>query len=121
MTNIKIGETKYPAQIDGILENRNWDNRDSKAITLNISYAAASALFVDGLTWSIVTDYERETINAETGKVTGETEAVSEEYDNSAFSVLGDIVVHIDGTVTVIMGKPTDLEETLGLLYGGIK
>lgn len=121
MTNIKIGEAKYPTQIDGMLENRNWDNRESKAITLDMNYAAASALFVDGLKWNIVTDYEREVIDVETGEPTGGTEAVSEVYDNSAFSVLGDIVVHSDGTVTVIMGKPTDLEETLGLLYGGIK
>lgn len=32
------------------------------------------------------------------------------EYDNSEYSVRGDILVHVDGTCTVKMGKPTALE-----------
>ncbi len=32
------------------------------------------------------------------------------EYDNSEYNVRGDILVHVDGTCTVKMGKPTELE-----------
>ena len=119
MINVKIGETKYPATVDGNEKNPRWDSRESKAITVEMTYAVATTLFVDGLAWSIVMDYEQPIISEETGEPTGETKTVFEEYDNSAFSVLGDIVVHADGTLTVNMGKPTDLEETLELLYGG--
>ena len=41
------------------------------------------------------------------------------EFDNSDFCVLGDITVHQDGTCTVKMGKETDEEKLLMLLYGG--
>ena len=37
-----------------------------------------------------------------------------EVYDNSEYSILGDITVHKDGTVTVKMGKPT-AEEILAM------
>ena len=45
-----------------------------------------------------------------------ETEA---EWDNSAFSLSGDITDHRDGTVTIKMGKPTDLEDAYEMLLGG--
>lgn len=32
------------------------------------------------------------------------------EYDNSEFSIRGDLMVHTDGTCTVKMGKPTEME-----------
>ena len=58
MTFVKINETLYPATISGKVADKDWDNRASKAITLEMDYATASALFVDGVAWSIVQEQE---------------------------------------------------------------
>ena len=103
MTYIKINETLYPATINGYKPDRAWDNRESKAITLDMPYADAAAIFVDGLAWSIVMDVEQE---QEDGSIV----TVQEEYDNSDYSMAGSITDNRDGTLTVKMGKPTQLE-----------
>ncbi len=98
-TYIKVNNELYPASIGGKMQDHDWDDRQSKAITLTMTPAAAAELFVDDLEWSIVD---------------GE-----EEFDNSDYSIAGDIIDHRDGSITVKMGKPTDLEEAYELLYGG--
>lgn len=47
-------------------------------------------------------------------------EEIITDYDNSDFCLRGDIVVHSNGTVSVKMGKLTDLEQAYELLYGGM-
>ena len=103
MTYIKINETLYPATIDGFKPDRSWDNRESKTIKLEMDHADAAAIFVDGLAWSIVMDVEQE---QEDGTVV----TVQEEYDNSDYSMAGSITDNRDGTLSVKMGKPTQLE-----------
>ena len=106
MTYIKIGETLYPAEINGALIDRAWGSRDSKAITLEMDFDTALALFVDELDWSIVHQ-----ANSHTDPRTGETITPEPEiYDNSEYSVAGPITDNRDGTVTVKMGKRTDGE-----------
>ena len=104
MTFIKIGDTYYPAKIDGRIHDREWDDRASKAITLEMDYQTASALFVDGLAWSIVQ----------------QDEDSEEEFDNAEFCLAGDITDHRDGTVTCKMGKLTELEEAYEIMLGGV-
>ena len=48
------------------------------------------------------------------------TETQEIEFDNSEFTIRGDLTVHVDGTCTVEMGKLTDLEEAYELMLGGI-
>lgn len=96
MINIRIGQSIYPASISGKMQDHDWDDRQSKAITLTMTHAEAAELFVDDLEWSIVD---------------GE-----EEFDNSDYSIAGDITDHRDGTVTVKMGRPTALEEKTAML-----
>jgi len=103
MTYLKINETLYPAEINGKLVDNEWGKRDSKAITLEMDYATALALFVDGLVWSIVMDVPQV---QEDGSVL----TVQEEYDNSEYGMAGPITDNRDGTVTVKMGKKTDGE-----------
>lgn len=112
MTYIKIGENMYPATINGKISDRDWDNRESKSIVLDGDYNTIDALFVDDLSWSII---QEEIIIDEDGK----ENTVREEYDNSEFSIRGDLTVHTDGTVTVKMGKPT-AEEILAVLLGEV-
>lgn len=118
MTYIKINDTLYPAKIDGRRNDGDWDNRESKAITLEMDYATASAMFVDGLAWSIVQEHE-EPVFDENGEQTGEETQV-DEYDNSEFCLAGDITDHRDGTITCKMGKLTELEEAYEMMLGGM-
>ena len=118
---VKINETQYPASITGRIRDSEWDDRSSKAITLEMTYEDAKRIFVDDIKWSIEQEVERMEDKHETviiDEETGETEdAVTqvpviklEEYDNSEYSIAGDIIDHRNGKITVKMGKPTDKE-----------
>ena len=119
MTYVKINDTLYPATVDGKMVDREWDDRASKAITVEMNHAAASKLFVDGLVWSIVERHEVPVYQiGEQGKPGTETEEI--EWDNSEYSIAGDLIDHRDGTITVKMGKLTELEEAYEIMLGGI-
>lgn len=106
----KINGTEYPAiSFFGKLNDSEWDNRATKTITLEMTYTQAMELFADGCSWSIVDRW----VDEATG------EEVVEEYDNSDFFVAGDVTDHRDGTLSIKMGRETDLEEAYELLYGG--
>ena len=115
-TYIEINGTKYPASITGRLNDKDWDNRASKAIKLEMEYSEAMELFVDDLQWNIVQDIEivRE-VEDEEGNITMVSTTEQESYDNSEYSIAGDIVDHRNGAITVKMGKPT-AEELLAVL-----
>lgn len=112
MIYIKIGETLYPATVDGRMTDIDWDRRASKAITVEMDYATASALFVDSLAWSIVME--------STTVIEGEQVVQIEEFDNSDYCVAGSLTDNRDGTMTAKMGKLTELEEAYEILFGGI-
>lgn len=109
MIYFKANGTEHPASIDGKLVDRDWGGRESKAVTLETTYAAAAQLFVDGLSWSIV---QRDTVPVygEDGNPTGETTEQVQEFDNSAYCVAGPITDNRDGTCTCKMGKKTETE-----------
>ena len=126
MTFVKINNTLYPATVNGKVTDSDWDNRQSKAIHLEMDYATAIALFVDGLAWSIVQQNEvpvyqvDENGNAvldEHGNLiqTG-TEIQESEWDNSEYDVAGSITDHRNGTITAKMGKITDSEALAELM-----
>lgn len=106
---IKVNNTEYPAAVSGANNDRMWDGRDTKTITLTMTHDAVAALLPDNTPWSIV---QRETVDVldEQGQPTGETEEVVNEYDNSEYSLSGAITDHRDGTVSIKMGKPTETE-----------
>lgn len=116
MTYVKINETMYPATVAGRVVDSEWDNRESKAITLEVDSETAKALFVDNLAWSIV-QQEEIAVYDENDEPTG-TEIRETEWDNSEFAIAGDLIDHRDGTVTAKMGKPTD-SELLAIIMGG--
>lgn len=123
MTYVKINDNLYPATVSGRIADREWDNRESKAITLEGDYEDVNALFPDGTVWSILDDVTTIVRDEQGQPVVGEdgtvvTETVQQEFDNSEFSVRGSLTVHTDGTCTVKMGKITDAE-LLAIIMGG--
>lgn len=106
---IKVNNTEYPAEINGNPKDRSWGERDTKTITLTMTHDEAAELLPDNTPWSIV---QREMVDVldEQGQPTGETKEVVNEYDNSEYSLAGDITDHRDGTVSIKMGKPTEVE-----------
>ena len=113
MTYVKINGTTYPAVINGKHIDREWNDRESKTITLKMAYTDAIALFVNGLAWSILMDVEKE---QEDGSIV----TVQEEYDNSEYSMAGSITDNRDGTLAVKMGKPTQIETLESQITGTI-
>ncbi len=107
MTYIKIEGIEYPAAVSGRFQDRDWDGRESKSITLEMNHEQALALFQDKVAWSIVSRRDNG------------SETVEEEYDNSAFSIAGDVTDHRNGTVTVKMGALTEAEELMAFIEGG--
>lgn len=109
MIYVKINGTEYPATVNGKLVDLDWDNRDSKAITLEMNYTTAMSLFVDNLAWSIV---QRDTYPEydENNQPTGKTVEQVQEFDNSDYCIAGPVTDNRNGTITAKMGRKTELE-----------
>lgn len=71
-----------------------WDGRESRAVTLPMTYAEALALFADEVPWAVI--YEGVDENGT---------AYANEHDMSDFALAGPITDNRDGTITVKMGK----------------
>lgn len=106
---IKVNNTEYPADISGENNDRSWDRRDTKTLRLTMTAAEVAALLPDNTPWSIV---QRDMVDVldENDMPTGETKEVVNEWDNSDYSLSGVITDHRDGTVSIKIGKPTEVE-----------
>ena len=108
---IKINDKKYPAEITGRLNDKDWGGRETKAITLKMTYDECINLFTDNCSWSIIQEnpvFHNE-MNENSEVVTIEN-IQAETYDNSDYCIAGPITDNRDGTVTVKMGKYTNEE-----------
>ena len=106
---IKVNNTEYPATVNGERTDQSWDNRDTKTIYLTMTHDEAATLLPSGTPWSIVQRDTQDVLD-EQGQPTGETKEVINEYDNSEYSIAGEITDYRDGTVSIKMGKPTETE-----------
>lgn len=115
MTYIKVNNTLYPATIDGRIADYTWDRRDTKSITLEMAYAEVVALLPDNTPWSIVQKGTVQKLDDNGQPMTDTsgnpiTEEVTQEFDNSDYGMSGVITDNRDGTCTIKMGKPTEIE-----------
>jgi len=115
MTYIKVNNTLYPAKIDGRIADYTWDRRDTKSLTLEMTYTDVLALLPDNTPWSIVQKDIVQKLDDNGQPMTGTsgnpiTEEVTTEFDNSEYSMSGVITDNRDGTCTIKMGKPTEIE-----------
>lgn len=108
-TYVKINEILYPATIVSKIEDKDWDNRASKTITLEMSHTEATTIFVNDIIWYVVQEVAevKSQYDEELKSVVQKTIIVEKEYDNSAYSIAGDIIDHRNGFITVKMGKPS--------------
>lgn len=113
MTYIKVNNTLYPATIDGRIADHEWNRRDTKSITLTMTHAEVLALLPDNTPWSIV---QKDTVEKLDDSGNATTEEVTTEFDNSEYSMSGVITDNRDGTCTIKMGKPTEIESVLSEL-----
>lgn len=105
----KVLREKWEKPRGSSIERYAGDTRDY-SITLAMSHDKVAMLLPDGTPWSIV---------QRTPAPDGSGTENENEWDNSAYSLSGDITDHRDGTVTIKMGKPTDLEDAYEMLLGG--
>lgn len=110
---VKVNNIEYPAAVSGANNDRNCNGRDTRTIRLTMTHDQVAALLPDNTPWSIV---QRDMVDVldEQGEPTGETKEVVNEYDNSEYSLAGDITDHRNGTVSIKMGKPTEAENAVG-------
>ena len=126
MTYIKVNNTLYPAMIDGKIADYEWNRRDTKSITLTMTYAEVLALLPDNTPWSIV---QKDIVQKydENGKLLVDadgnpvTEEITTEFDNSEYTMSGVIRDNRNGTVTIKMGKLTEIESILSELESEVK
>lgn len=126
MTYIKVNDTLYPATIDGRIADYEWNRRDTKSITLTMTYEEVLALLPDNTPWSIV---QKDIVQKydENGKLLVDadgnpvTEEITTEFDNSEYTMSGVIRDNRNGTVTIKMGKLTEIESILSELESEVK
>ena len=82
--------------------------REWRRITVIGTVEAVKAAFVDGAQYVQAWDSTVTQTDAETGEPV--EVVVEESRDLSDWSVAGEVVDHRDGTVCVLMGKPTEIE-----------
>lgn len=116
MDYVKVNNKRYRIKsVDGLMSDRDWDGRESKTIHFlpnEISYESCLNEFVDGVNWSIMQEV---TSTDEFGE---EVQSV-EEYSNDEFILAGEIIDHRDGSFSVKMGKLSDIEQIIDVIYGG--
>ena len=122
MTFVKINNTLYPTiEINGYMVDHNWNGRASKSITLEMSIDSAKELFINDAEWFIV---EQNPVSSYVEDPETESMILVQKideriYENSNYSVAGDIIDHRNGVITVKMGMPT-ADELLEMLLEGV-
>ena len=103
-TILKANNTETPCEAAEHYRDSAW-GRPTCTVTIKGSTADIAALLPNNAPWSLI---EREDVLDESGMPTGQT--VDHGRDMSEYSISGDITDHRDGSVSIKMGKPTEVE-----------
>lgn len=103
-TYLKANNTETPCEAAEHYRDSAW-GRPTCTVTIKASAEEIAALLPNNALWSLI---EREDALDDSGSPTGQT--VDHERDMSEYSLSGDITDHRDGTVSIKMGKPTEME-----------
>lgn len=96
---ICINGRTLTASMDYRAKDSRWFGRESVALTLEMGYAEAVALFTDNVPWTRID--QTTTVHEE-----GDASVEMAEEDMSGYSISGPITDNRDGTVTIRMGRP---------------
>lgn len=110
MIYLKINDTLYPASFRQRVQDADWNNRGSMAITVSMSHEQAAQIFVNGLRWEHV--QQPGAYSDADGNLVTPDPIIT---DYSEYEMAGPITDNRDGTVTAKMGKalPADIGLTL--------
>ena len=110
MVYLKINDTLYPASFRQRVQDSDWNNRGSMAITVSMSHELAAQTFVNGMRWEHVQQGEPYA-DMDGNLVT--PDPVTTDY--SEYEMAGPITDNRNGTITAKMGKalPADIGLTL--------
>lgn len=112
VSKIEINNEIYEVNnIINTLSDYNWDNREVIQIEMNISVEKAKELFKGNMTWYRIDPSYSDP----------QGEEIPRKTDLSDYCIIGDIIDHRDGTITIKMGKQTEFERLLKLAFGGNK
>lgn len=117
-TYVRINNIDYLAiEINGSMSDSDWDNRETKIIRFdNTSYEAVKNLLPNNTQWDIVCKWD-EKIYDENGTEIVQIIPHEDVFNNNDFCLSGPITDWRDGSISIKMGKLTDLEEAYLLLY----
>lgn len=115
MIYLKINDTLYPASFRQRVQDNDWNNRGSMAITVSMSHEQASQTFVNGLRWEHV--QQPGAYSDADGNLVTPDPIIT---DYSEYEMAGPITDNRDGTVTVKMGKALPSDTNLVLTGSGL-
>lgn len=117
-TYVQINNILYPTiDISGRMHDAEWDDRHTKTIRFeNNTYEQVKELLPNRTEWNIVSQWDEEIWNEEGTEIL-QIITHNDVFDNGDFILSGPITDWRDGTVSIKMGKLTDLEEAYLLLY----
>ena len=115
MIYLKINDTLYPASFRQRVQDNDWGNRGSMAITVSMSHKQAAQTFVNGLRWEHV--QQPGSYSDADGNIITPEPIIT---DYSEYEMAGPITDNRDGTVTVKMGKALPSDTNLVLTGSGL-
>ena len=115
---IQVGNLEYKLIASfGKIKNPNFGDRDTKNFTIEGTYETALNIINENASWKIIDIIPineplqipegAELLYNEDNEVIG----FKAEYDNSDYNILGDIIIHNNGTITMEYAKPNELDE----------
>ena len=87
-TYVRVNSQIIPATIAGRLKDKDWNDRPSKSIHLNLSYGEVKNLFQDDVNWEIGQEIELPALSMEDNELTTIESKIIDFYDIIFFHII---------------------------------